>query len=184
MFNKLLTFLAFATLTIITTTPSHASLIGDSVQISWDYPAIGTQQCAGEIKTTTVTNDASDTVTVLDCFAANTVEINMNGNGVEILINQFGFDVIFLSPFDGIVITGLDWSVSAPTNFAISTNLPGWNDSAATLTDSSWSFNFANVQQLDGFTDYSLTLSSIPVSSPTMLVLFALIFTGLVFKRR
>jgi hypothetical protein len=178
--NKVYTYLATMLVLFGTIEVANASLIGDTVTISHDYPNIGTSFC-GEVNIV-VTSDASDSVDAISCLGFIDEIVNMNATGFRLDIITQGAS--YVGAFDGVSITGLNWSVGLPTGFDISTNIQGWNVSRLTSTNTGLFVNLSGIHfSENAYLDVSAQIPEQSIPEPSTIAILALGLVGLGARR-
>ena len=180
--------IASATMLLMLPLVSTAAPIatGDVVNVSWDFLAVGSPQCGpGDVKTTAVAADASDAVTVLDCapgFITVSIDMNQHGFTSDWTLFNTGF---FGDPFDGIVISNIDWVHGVPSDVIVDTNVAGWDAfGVSTLTADSMQFNFSGIDTAILPADYYFNVRLVPEPGMATLLGIGLVAFGLSRRRR
>ncbi len=143
---------------------ASAGLIGDTVHIAHNWPALGT-----EIYTpmdVVVADGVGDAVHVSPHYYVNVDDLS-------VFVGFRSDDSWSFGPFNGLVISDID----APlTDFSVITNLPAWNDARFTFTPSALMFNW-NGLPFNPDTFFQLTFTdagSSRIPEPASLALLAL----------
>jgi hypothetical protein len=156
--------------------PAQAGLVGDSIAVNYEYPAVGSVLFPG----------------ATSVIASGGTSFDLAGGGAPVVISDativvtFPFGISFANnpgkSFDGVHINDASPKIGGVS--LASTNIPGFNGSDVTFNNSNIFINFAN-----GFTSLSpgatISLSVATVPEPTSLVLLVLgIASTLVAKKR
>lgn len=163
---------------------SHATLIGDTVAISYHVPTLGEIGAAANV--------AVDGGVEVSCPGPSVFCVSGGGNGLldgeSIDIGGFTIDLVFVAsfsdqPFHGFVFESLDLG-SAITGFVLDTSIGGLTASRITFGGDFLRINMAGLA--DGGGTVGITLLTTQVPEPASLVILGggLAVLGLLRRRR
>ena len=153
---------------------ANAGLIGDTVHIAHNYSSLGSEVYTP--MNVVVEEGSGDIAPVSPHYSVNVDDLSV--------YVDFGTSATWtVASFNGLVISGID---SILSNFVVTTNFAGWDDSRFTSTADSLRFNW-NGLSFDSNTFFQLAFSdgdTHQVPEPAPIALLTLGLTGIWFSRK
>ena len=145
---------------------ANAGLVGDTVHIAHNWSTLGS-----EIYTpmdVLVENGSGDLANVSPAYSVDVDDLSVF---VDFIANA----TWNTGPFNGLVISNID---SILSDFVVSTNFAGWDDSRFTYTSDSLMFNWSGLA-FNGDTTFQLNFNTSQVPEPASIALIGLGLAGI-----